>query len=138
MYGTSELTSYKPPHEQEGASTIASRQSPKNHPILKRAVLAQPLPHNPTLVLMLTQEISHQFGSIRLVWSARPPEVAAVHHSAIPVSPHQQETSGAGSENIPYHTGNSRPGQREQVLHFLSRCQLFRPMPGYTRLRYRS
>ena len=138
MYGKSEFTLYKPFHEQEGASTIASRQPQKNHLNLKRAVLAQPRPRNPTLVLMLTPEISHQFDSIRLVWSARPPEVAAVHHSAIPVVPHQQETSGAGSENMPYNTGNSRPLQQEPVLHFLSRCRLFQFMPGYTRLRYRS
>jgi hypothetical protein len=74
---------------------------------------------------MLAQEISHQFGSIRLVGSAHPPEVAAVHHSAIPVAPHQQETSDAGSESIPYHKDGSRPLQQEPVLHFLNRYQLF-------------
>ena len=58
----------------------------------KRVVLAQPLPRNLTLFLMLTQEISHQFGSTRLVWSARPPEVVAVHHSVS--SAGNQRTSG--------------------------------------------
>ncbi len=93
MCDKSELTSYKPPHEQEGVNTIASRHS-RSHPNPKRARTHPATPHNPTLVLMLTQEISHQFGSIRLARSARPPEVAAVHHNAIPVASRQQENSG--------------------------------------------
>jgi hypothetical protein len=78
MCDKSELTLHKPFHEPEGASTIAPRQSPKNHPNPKRAVLAQPLPRNPTLVLMLTQEISHQFGSIRIALSAHPVSTSAL------------------------------------------------------------
>ena len=40
MHDKSELTLHKPSHEQEGASTIASRQPPKTHPNPTRAVLA--------------------------------------------------------------------------------------------------
>lgn len=94
MYDKLELTLRKHSHKQEGANTIASRQPPKTQPRHQKNPYSLSHPRNPTLVLMLTQEISHQFGSIRFVWSARPPEVAEVHHNAIPIAPRQQETSG--------------------------------------------
>jgi hypothetical protein len=125
MRDKSEFTLYKPSHGQEDEHHGGTTFPEKPPPTARVPVLAQPLPRNPTLFPMLTQEISHQFGSIRLVWSARPPKVAAVCHNLIPVAPHQQETSDAGSESMPYHKDGSRPGQREPVLHFLSHYQLF-------------
>jgi hypothetical protein len=78
MYGKSELALYKPSHEPEGVNTIRRDSPRKTTPNLKRAVLTQPLPRNPTPFLTLMQEISHQFGSIRLVRSAHPVSTPAL------------------------------------------------------------